>query len=1738
MMRFHEFLRQRLEQGGFTTEDALGSLLPLVRQTAAAHAAGQVAPLEGLEQLQVDGVHIRFEESLRSAPRLQLGTVRNLEKADRRAFDIVGEARFTVDVTAGQNVIDDLRIGQRGQPITRPVYLAGYVSWEHEIGHHDPLSDVYSIGLLLASLACGLDLSNPESLEQFVRHRQSLFDINRDIHPVLAKLIGRMTELERRKRPQDLASVLGALENYRDQNIDFDFEVARTTGFRETDLSSKRRAVLATLQRRLFEISKRNRLLHFRATMQSANLTLGSVPLSFDVNSLRPEQILTWNEDLQQRVVGHKSLSLNASLRFEEAVYLPSLLDRIRLEAQRDQVEFGFAQLRLVICFLRWSNLKEKPPERFDSPLLLLPVQLVKKKGVRDTFTLELSSSEAEVNPVLRYYFKQLYDIALPEAIDLTQTTLDAFHEFLAASVQKSEPAATVVKIARPRIQLIHAKAQRRLDQYVQRARLSGKGIRTYDNLDYSYDAENFHPLGLRLFQTYVQHTPTNLQTIVQNAPRVRTHMLPETESTPAAAESERTLYSLNAPDESNPYIWEYDLCNLTLGNFRYRRFSLVRDYAALLERDADHPVFDAVFSLAPRTVETAPPEVPSEDRYPVLTCDPTQASAIGRARTGDSYIIQGPPGTGKSQTIANLIADYVARGKRVLFVCEKRAAIDVVYQRLHQNGLSMLCSLIHDSQEDKKGFVMDLKQTYESFLEAAGKKGTSAERQRSNLLQSLRQDLQPIQSFFDAMRQASPGTAITLRQLLDRLLLLHVPDAELSASDKERLPPYAAWVENYERIERLTAALQDLHGDPLLVHHPLKYLSTRLAGTERPLEKVSGHLQNAESLIVHLETTLQAIGLLPNECNTIEAVSALVTYAEQMRGLAEMKLLPLLIAESAQSKRLETLVKDYRKKTTALQKAQALNKGWAQKLPPEEAFSALEQARALEHSALAFLRPSWWRLRFTLERAYNYGSHQLKPTWTQILEKLVKEYEAQQELETVELQAQEAFHAPIPLGELQESIVGLRERSASMPVFLRDLQLRLLMKGEADQAIVRAAELKADVDQLNSEIDALLDDSARRSFTDLRKLFDQIEGALDDLPDFMVCLTEAAGLPPELLTALREIDLGMGELEAAIARETWDKLCRSDRQLNRFTSRVRSRHARKLGKVIDDLYAANAAVLCERVRSRFLEHVRVASLPHAELTAEEKEFKGVYNRGRRELEHEFGKVMRYRSIRELVTGDSGAVIKDLKPVWLMSPLSASDALPLDLHHFEVVIFDEASQVTLEGAVPSLFRAGQAIVVGDRMQLPPTNFFTSKSAEEPEALIDETEASDEAGNHDLESNSFLVHATKVLPSTMLGWHYRSRSESLISFSNAFFYQGRLLTVPDKNLPASTWSPIQATQAADGASNAPRLLERPVSFHLVTNGVYENRRNAAEAAYIAQLVRTLLGEKAGPSIGIIAFSEAQQGEILDALDRLAKEDETFSDRLEAEFEREEDGQFTGLLVKNLENIQGDERDIIILSVCYGRGPTGKMLMNFGPINQTGGEKRLNVAFSRAKQHMALVSSIRHDAITNDYNEGARCLKNYLQYAGAVSIGDSATAQRVLHESLSHLGNGETAAPAEREVVVDQLAAALRDQGYEVDLDVGQSSFRCQLALKRRGEHEYRAGLLIDTAAHYDQLDSIEREVMRPRLLEAFGWRIKHVLAKDWLADEAAVLADVCRFVEGKSAEEDLTEASDPRPPAKK
>ncbi|MCA9065897.1 MAG: hypothetical protein KDA96_22670, partial [Planctomycetaceae bacterium] len=546
-----------------------------------------------------------------------------------------------------------------------------------------------------------------------------------------------------------------------------------------------------------------------------------------------------------------------------------------------------------------------------------------------------------------------------------------------------------------------------------------------------------------------------------------------------------------------------------------------------------------------------------------------------------------------------------------------------------------------------------------------------------------------------------------------------------------------------------------------------------------------------------------------------------------------------------------------------------------------------------------------------------------------------------------------------------------------------------------------------------------------------------------------------------------------------------------------------------QLARIIDDWQAENAMAIREHCRQRFLEHVRISGASSGTLDSEQKEFKKLYGRGRRELEHEFGKSMRYKAIRELAAGDSGIVVRDLKPVWLMSPLSVSDTLPLASDLFDVVIFDEASQINLEEAVPSLFRAAQTIVVGDEMQLPPTSFFATSRDDEDEIVFDED---GESFQYDLNSNSFLNHAARNLASRMLGWHYRSRSERLISFSNHAFYGGKLLTVPDELLASQADGELIAESAQDAVSAAEKMPQRPVSFHFLTHGIYENRRNTAEAEYIAELVRCLLRQPERRTIGIIAFSEAQQDEIERALRRLAAEDRLFAEELDAELEREEDGQFCGLLVKNLENIQGDERDVIIMSVCYGPDPHGKVRMNFGPINQAGGEKRLNVAFSRAKHLMALVTSMRSAQITNDYNDGAACLKNYLKYAEACSAGQADVASLVLR-GLSGVGTGSDRSTGQlphTEPLIQDIAEQLRQHGYKVHTNVGQSHFRCDLAVYREGDPQYRLGILTDSQHWYDQTDLVERELTRPALLKTFGWHIQLIHAADWYADRDTLL----------------------------
>jgi predicted DNA-binding WGR domain protein len=1769
---FLRFLEAGVSKGGFETDDVLSALLPLMKQVRAAHSAGLVAPLNGIQDLKVteDG-HLSFEPSKASAPERNVAKVEALQSPVSRAMEVIGETRRVSDIDAGGMRVSDLGIGKTESQFTKPVFLPGYQSWEHLIGHHDELTDIFSLGMLLASVACGLDFVDAGELEVFTVNRTNLFGVNQRLNPVMASVIVQMTELNRHKRAPDLGQMILRLENYREQRVDFDTTFFGRTDFKESPLAGKRRMIQSHLRDRLFEISRRNRLIYFKPTLQTLNLTVASVPLLLDYRNIKLEQLFVWHTELAGTISGGGAMSLGKYLRFEDAPYIPGVLDKIISEARRDRAEFGFAQLRLVLCFLRWNNLKEAPNERIHSPLLLLPVELTKKKGVRDNYVLEPTTSEAEVNPALRHHLKELYNLNLPEFVDLKETTLDKFHEELKAQIQASEPGVTLNKIDRPQIELIHEKARQRVDQYRRRMKLQARRARWAVKPEYSYERENFRPLGLQLFLQKVRPTPMPLRDVAGAAPEVRLPNLVQGSKSEkrfnhgwtridtdtkrrcdsgnvigvgpfevgkqdeeldeqakagiagdsGVVETERQMFTLRDGDNQNPYAWDFDLCSLTLGNFNYRKMTLVRDYAKLIETDVASGAFDTVFSLSPKPHDIAPPPLGLAEQHLIISCDAAQASAIARARTGASYIIQGPPGTGKSQTITNLIADYVAQGKRVLFVCEKRAAIDVVFHRLRQQGLDELCCLIHDSQTDKKEFILNLKQTYEKFL-GQGETEPDAERERTAALKAMEQELTSLRRFSEVMRQPHVHTGIGVRSLLHRLVALRGRARELPPEVEDILPEYPLWLEHGEVVERLRSALADLGEDLCFAKHPLRLLGKGVLQADRPLETLCGHLDKAEDLLDAIENALELSGLPGELWDTFEEIGAILEFAVQARLLAERNLMGILMKGPAAAG-FDKLGSELDIKGHALAHAQQKTRAWKEPLSADDTQNALEQARAFEKSIFRFLQPGFWRLKKTLQARYDFTQHAVSPAWSKILHDLAAQHQAQSALDATMEQARKEWQTE-DVEALRGLVIELRNDKCTTHPSVKALIATLAEPGAGEGLVENLVGVHERFTELDATLRSLLAEHEQFDFPGLTELLSRLREQTSTLVELSPVLGELIELPEVFSHALRRADVPLNDFEGAIGHKSVNQVYRQDRAVNRFEGRVLSRKMEQLEKHYREWLGLNARCIRSAVKRKFLEHVNISSLPASQLQPEQKVFKKSYAAGRRELEHEFGKTMRYKSIRELAAGDTGQVIQDLKPIWLMSPLSVSDTLPLEPDLFDVVIFDEASQIPLEEAVPAIYRTHQAIVVGDEMQLPPTTFFAAARGEEESVVVEEEGERIEV---DLDSDSFLTQSAQNLPSTLLAWHYRSRYEALISFSNAAFYSGNLFTIPDRQRALHDQAELRVTAAEQGEANVEALLARSISFHFMEHGVYEDRTNPNEAAYIAQLVRGLLRREARLSIGIVAFSEAQQTEIENALSRLAEEDRDFSARLEEEYVREENEVFCGLFVKNLENVQGDERDIIIMSVCYGHDAAGRMLMNFGPINQRGGEKRLNVIFSRAKHHMALVSSIRHVDITNDYNDGANSLKNFLQYAEAVSKGDVATARRVL-ENLNPLARKALAPLSKDDAVVEQLASALRTMGYAVDLNVGQSKFRCDLAVHGTSDGLYELGILVDTDGHYANPNLLDRYLMQPSILRAFGWRFALVLTKDWYHNREEVLNRIEKLLKGEAVEEDPAE----------
>lgn len=447
---------------------------------------------------------------------------------------------------------------------------------------------------------------------------------------------------------------------------------------------------------------------------------------------------------------------------------------------------------------------------------------------------------------------------------------------------------------------------------------------------------------------------------------------------------------------------------------------------------------------------------------------------------------------------------------------------------------------------------------------------------------------------------------------------------------------------------------------------------------------------------------------------------------------------------------------------------------------------------------------------------------------------------------------------------------------------------------------------------------------------------------------------------------------------------------------------------------------------------------------------------------------------------RNISNGGRGLSLRDLMdkiptllpklcPCMLMSPMSVAQYLDLSQEKFDIVIFDEASQIPTSEAIGAIARGKSIIVVGDPKQMPPTSFFLSTNVNEDETYIDDME-------------SILEDCrTLDIPSLQLNWHYRSKHESLIAFSNNEYYDGSLITFPSAD--------DQVTK---------------IKYHFI-KGIYDKggrRSNREEAEAIVNEIAKYLEkpDHANNSIGVIAFNVAQQNLIEDLLLEL------FEKNIELREAAEE--MYEPIFIKNLENVQGDERDIIMFSIGYGPNKEGKISMNFGPLNNIGGERRLNVAVSRARQEMLVFSSLKSSQIDlkRSKAKGVEGLKHFLEYAE----------QQILVQSIR--SNEELA----DSIISEQIANALKKRGYITTTNVGRSDFKINVAISDDTNKNYSLGILLDGQGYHNTQTVRDREVVQPAVLNMLNWKIMKVWSVDWLNNPERVISRIENYIKSDIA----------------
>ena len=1040
--------------------------------------------------------------------------------------------------------------------------------------------------------------------------------------------------------------------------------------------------------------------------------------------------------------------------------------------------------------------------------------------------------------------------------------------------------------------------------------------------------------------------------------------------------------------------------------------------------------------------------KVPEDGVFLPMSADASQLFAIEKANEGESFVLHGPPGTGKSQTITTLIANALAQGKTVLFVAEKMAALEVVQRRLTKIGLGPFCLELHSNKSKKRDLLEQLRMATEVT------KNTSAEEYaaKAEQLAGLRAELDCYASALHA-RQKCGMTLFDLINLYEENR--HAPDIGPFGPDFAANATAQDLAAQETVAERLVAAARS-------IDHPWGHPLETVCCTEYnqqlryALPAAVDAYRDAISRLRDALTGFRATRNLPEDM----AHSAISADTELANNLRFWLPLPNAWKEAAEPARyfgdVEQMARHY---CNAADIRSDLLKRWT-----PEFLSQDGKALAAEWDAAT---GKWFLPRF-------FGQNGLVRRLNTFAKGEVSKDTLREQLTALISYQEELSTANGLFATYGSGLGNLYRHDDTDWQAVGDTAANARRGAEALAGESRAADPAAvnglcdaweHFRKTRNALDALLalaDDTAGADYPAKQEaLCDAIIANMNSLKDWIAwnaVAEEAANLGlgnvvdsyrcgaahEDVLPAYRKaasLALAMAAIDA-------------DKHLRSFSGAVFNEKIRQFKRMDEEL----AKLTQQEIYCRL-----AAKVPNFTKEAAHSSELGILQRAIRSG----GRGVSIRKLFEQIPN----LLPRLCPCMLMSPISAAQYLDPKREPFHMVVFDEASQLPTCKAVGALARGENAVIVGDPKQMPPTAFFATNTVDEE--------------NLDMEDLESILDDCLALniPQTHLLWHYRSRHESLIAFSNSRFYENKLYTFPSVN-------------------------DRERKVRLIhVDGVFErgkNRQNRAEAqAIIEELKRRCHDETLSKlSVGVVTFNINQQNLIDDLLAEACREDTV----LEAwAFQGAEP-----LFIKNLENVQGDERDVILFSVGYGPDEKGKVYMNFGPLNRDGGWRRLNVAITRSRQEMTVFATLKPEQIDlgRTTAEGVSALKAFLEYAD----------RGILPQTAADAGQRQA------EGISEAICAFLEKNGYRTDTHVGHSEYRIDIGvIDPENPDRYMLGILLDGDAYGTAKTTRDREMAQISVLEGLGWRIHRVWTMDWWDNARAELTRILEVLQTPPAQ---------------